>query len=59
MRQGFIAAAVLLVCIAKPTTAAARGFASPYAGAYFMALALADAPNPPAPVVYSCRFAEL
>ena len=41
------------------TTAAARGFASPYAGAYFVALALTDAPNPPAPVVYSCRFAEL
>jgi putative acetyltransferase len=41
------------------TAGAARGFLSPYAGAYFMALALTDVPNPPAPVVYSRRFAEL
>jgi putative acetyltransferase len=41
------------------TTDASRGFDSPYAGEYFAAIALTEAPGEAAPVVYSRRFAEL
>ena len=41
------------------TTTAAAGFECVYAGPYFMALNLSQTHVPPAPLVYSGRFAEL
>jgi putative acetyltransferase len=40
-------------------TGAARGFDSPYAGEYFMAIALTETPVQAVPVIYPRRFAEL